>query len=370
LYLWIPWLRTHENIDPARIPTILSNLRSNWTTSGADDEAFRFMTDTTVRRIMKTVAPTRDETRSKLEAKSKNEKFPIAKGMMANMRSLYFLDPLKTRAQARSLDKIMRYMLATLQEETGQRVANWAQTKAEQAVLTRDVHFHVGLGEPNASGSFPNSRELTGNEARLVLMEGRSGDSTYLNLTRIFGVRINFLQTKTGVVVPNITIQRRTVAEAMILEDMGLWLCVSDTKDSDPFLTRYGVSALVTAVRSSGASRSDVNGRTGHVTNSTVSDTHYNYSLAASDGGKGGSAGPAALAESTTFCVEDLRRLIPLRATASRQLESIREDASDDDHEDSEKSEEVSSSSERPKRATRRPKKLDGYSLSPLTTHR
>ena len=109
---------------------------------------------------------------------------------------------------------------------------------------------------------------------------------------------------------------------------------------------------------------------TGRTDNSSVSDTHYNYARTAANGGRGGSAGPAALSESTTFGVDDLRRLIPLRATASRQLEIIREEADEEEHEDNESGVTSSTSLARPKRATRLPKTLESYSLTLPSTRR
>ena len=184
-------------------------------------------------------------------------------------------------------------------------------------------------------------------------MDGRSEEPIDPFLSRLLGVRIDFLQTKTGVAVTNIAILRRTLEEATILEDMGLWLCISGTQDDDPFLTRYGLGAsksgvksrrtatggdcskmvkdcaelhgfprhlfgssscrkaTVTLLSASGATKGVIHGRTGHSDSSTVSDTHYNYALAAARGGRGASVGPAASTNTSALSVEDLRRLLP-----------------------------------------------------------
>ena len=67
----------------------------------------------------------------------------------------------------------MSFMLATPQEDTGQRGAYWCSTKANQAVLTCNVHFQVGSGEPDDEGEHHTTVELTGERMRAALMNGR-----------------------------------------------------------------------------------------------------------------------------------------------------------------------------------------------------
>ena len=139
-----------------------------------------------------------------------------------------------------------------------------------------------------------------------------------------------------------------------------MWICISGTKGGDPFLTRYGVSATgrgdkkrriatggdcaktvkdsarmhglpvehfsssscrkaaVTGMDSSGAHADAIRRRTGHAPGSSVGDTHYNYSKTAAEGGRSESIGPAALANSRSFGVEDLKRLLPHETKITR----------------------------------------------------
>jgi len=208
LYLWLPWLRSQESLNPARIRAILSNLRTNWTTSHQDSSAFDHLDTLGVNRALKALAPTLVETRALAKAKDERVILPLTHGMLASMRDTHFLEPLKTRHLASSLDTMMGFMAAILQEETGQRGANWLQTPAHQAVLTKDVWFQLGAGTPDVHGMYAMTMTLRG-----------TLDPFEPNLVHLIEVQFDFFETKNRRSVLKLCIRERNDLESIILDN-------------------------------------------------------------------------------------------------------------------------------------------------------
>jgi len=163
-----------------------------------------------VTRALKALAPTLDETRALAKAKDERVILPLTHGMLASMRDTHFLEPLKTRHLASSLDTMMGFMAAILQEETGQRGANWLQTPAHQAVLTKDVWFQLGAGTPDAHGMYSMTMTLRGDMARNVLMKRATLDPFEPNLVPLIAVQFDFFETKNKRSVLHLCVRRRS----------------------------------------------------------------------------------------------------------------------------------------------------------------
>jgi hypothetical protein len=373
--LWVHWLRETEEKSAENIPGVISALKSNWITAGISRTFSDALAGDEGKRVKKAIAPTEDEVRVSLAKKRKNEKFPCPQHLIRACREEFFhdlthQDESKWHDKA-VIDKVGGYVAAILASETGQRGANWIHTRGSKtkAIKTIDVRFQVGEGNPDEDGNYPVIRELVGEAARKVLQGGGEKSACIDQLKRIRDVRLDFLTTKTKAVVSNIVIARRSEEEAQMLEDMGLWLCLSGTKDEDVFLTRrakgkrgkslnkrfvlqkeaadvvkiavsaaglpsdhFSVkslrSALVSSMESGGAEKATIHGRTGHSKKSSVSRSHYDYFTSSSCGGRGLSIGPAAMAGSCVFDEEQLRAQIPPTswntvATTDSALESI-----------------------------------------------
>ena len=142
---------------------------------------------------------------------------------------------------ATTMDRIGGYMGVTLATESAQRGVNWVFKKnaSSTVIKTCDIRFQMGVGEAEDDGSYTEIREYRGEGAKEWLLQGGEVHTCVSNLARIREVRLDFLKDKMGKTSANMRIARRTEEETQIVEDMGMWLCLSGTTDKDPFLTRY-----------------------------------------------------------------------------------------------------------------------------------
>ena len=352
--LWASWLRESQQESSARISSLTTNLKSNWITANLANRLETGRNADESRRANKTFRPSAAEVRAALTKKRATQIFPTADGMISGLRQAHFKDLLPTSHLAASLDAMGTYLGVRTTLETAQRGCQWFHKKDNHAILTRDVRFQWGLGEPDEDGTFESVEELIGAQVKGKLRGNGSLADLEANLHRIAQIKLDFLTSKTGTALPNFIISRRTEEEKDILEDMGRWVCLSDTRDDDPFLTRYAVprnggekkgrritpkegTALVklsarkaglpevhfalgslrpagtTAASRGGASTDEIRALTGHAKNSQVVNTHYNYDRPSTHGGRGEAVGTSVHREGGAFTIGDLLRIMPLR---------------------------------------------------------
>lgn len=351
LILFIQWLRTSERMAPHLISNHFSKVKSNWTTERKRMDCFSTITKEEMKRVMKALKPSATETRARLASQRLAIKYPAAVDMITCVRddrfSLLDLNPLS----ATLLDAAGAYLACILTQEAGQRGCNIVGSEETNVLMTADVRFQMGVGEPNVNGEFTNVVELTGQRAREEIL-GAEGNGFDRNLQRILEIRVDFTGNKIGIPQPNVIIARRTSQESQIVEDMGRWLVHSKTKDDDPFMTRYALpksgrgkplrrkvrdsdccrvvrqgaerlglppqffsvkslrSSAVSAMAMADATTEEIQNRTWH--HSNVVNTHYNFAKPSNAGGRGRSIGPAALSgASNQFNANAVRQMMP-----------------------------------------------------------
>ena len=373
--LWLTWLRKTQNTKACNLGPMLSHLKSNWRTANITSHFPSSITEDEFARTLKALGPTEDEQREILEERRDNVKLPMPPHLVWHLRD-EIMNTLSSSSNggwdaAPAMDRIGGYMGVTLAAESAQRGVNWVFKKNSTSIVikTSDIRFQMGVGEAEADGSYANVREFKGEDARNFLLQGGARHMCMSRIGKIREVRLDFMKDKMGKSSANMLIARRTPEEAKIVEDMGMWLCLSGTTNSDPFLTRYAKgkkgavgrrmitptdcssivkqaartaslpekhfslkstrSGATTAMVSAGADRDTIHSRTGHSTRSRVSDSHYNFQASSNAGGRGTSEGPAALSESSTFGVAQLTRLIPSeQGNATNTNESLTEGVS------------------------------------------
>jgi hypothetical protein len=354
--LWLTWLRRTHNTRASHLGPMLSHLKSNWRTANITSLFPSSTTEDEFDRILKALGPTEDEQREILEEKRDNIKLPMPPQLVWDLRE-EVMQGLSSSgggwAAAPTMDRIGGYMGVVLAAESAQRGVNWVYKRNSSSIVikTSDVRFQMGVGEEDDDGLHNNLREFKGDEARTFLLQGGATSACTARLNRIREVRLDFMKDKMGKSSANMLIARRTPEEAQIIEDLGMWLCLSGTTDKDPFLIRYAKgkkgaigrrmitpsdcssivklaanradlpakhfslkstrSGATTAMASAGADKNTIHSRTGHSSKSRVSDSHYNFQASSNSGGRGASEGPAALSRDNTFGVEQLAQLIP-----------------------------------------------------------
>lgn len=348
LIQWACWLRQADKVGPATLSQKMSNLRSNWLTANITRPA---LSADEFKRLLGSLRFTEEEQREALSKRRGNQKFPLAAEMLGSCWDSHFESLLPAFQEGPVGTKIGGFLAAVLTEETAQRGANWVGVRA---LKTIDLRFQIGLGQPSLDGSFDIHDEATGDKARSHLVGTGSIKSIKANLFRIQRVSMDFLRTKTTPVT-DMVIARRTPEESRIVDALGMWLCLSNTEDSEPFLTKHTLQTwkgkrLVKAstrvinssdltkvvkesatllglpekafsmkscrsggysqMKGSGASQETIHKRTNHTKNSTVGRRHYDFSTISAEGGRGESIGPAGLGKGK-FDLEKLKEIIP-----------------------------------------------------------
>ena len=350
--LWIIWMTTIKNIPKQRVLTLRSHLRSNWTSVNLPPPGAMGQ------RITKALQPSPEEARLTAHQQRNKQKLPMLPEVLMGL----FHDSFAKFSQqgqllptAGELDSMGAMLACMLGLESAQRGGNWIQARGtkSQPVQTRDMRFQVAVGEAASSSSTSEPKliiqQFTGEAARAALAGIGANTVDTSGVARVQEVRIDIIATKQGEPVLDQKIGRRTEEEAVILEAITTWLLLSGTKNSDPFLTRYATTTVAkrelsrrlitdsdrtkkvkesarraglnpshfssTSLRKGGITLvSDALGqemaasRSGHSSRSGVMSKHYDYS---SNGGRGESMGPAALSKSSSFGVEQLKKLIP-----------------------------------------------------------
>ena len=358
--LWAEWLREEKKLSNDKISTTTSNLKSNWITANLGNRFAAGRNQDEARRTAKAFKPTAAEVRMKLKKARESQIFPTADGMVSGLRQDHFLDLLADADSAAALDKMGAYMGVAMTLETAQRGCQWFFKQDNHAMLTGDVRFQWGVGNPDEEGGFSSVTEVVGEKIKPLLRGGGALEDMEKNLARIVQIKLDFLTGKTGTPQPNFILSRRTEEEKNITEDMGRWICLSDTKDKDVFISRYAApknggekknrritpkegTALVklaarranlpekhfalsslrpagtTAASRDGATTEEIRAVTGHAKNSQVVNTHYNYDRPSSHGGRGEAVGTSVRRKGGAFSVEELRRIMPLRGSTNKR---------------------------------------------------
>jgi hypothetical protein len=365
MVLWAHWLRDTGAASAAGVAAELAHLRGNWTTASLG-HLLAHVTESETSRISKAIRPSDDEVRLIMAKQRRNLKLPLCFEVLDTLLESHFINLLPRRHTLPALDKIGGFLGAMFATETAQRGANWV---GAQACKTKDVRFQLGVGAPDLGFT----KEAVGDVARAGIMMGGKTDrlqDILKGVCRIVRVDIDIVNTKQKKSL-TVSVERRSEEEAKITEMFGIWLIISGTKDEDPFMTRYGVSktqwnrqaksrarkvkptpdhvakvtrrlicssdcstiikegasklglpaihfsmkscrsAAITIMSSAGADTKTIHQRSGHGSKSKVSKTHYNYHTSQTRGGRGRPAGPAAMAGSSSFGVNELRGLVP-----------------------------------------------------------
>ena len=348
LIQWACWLREADKVGPSTLSQKMSNLRSNWLTANITRPA---LSADEFKRLLGSLRFTEEEQREALSKRRENQKFPMAAEMLGGCWDSHFESLLPTFQEGTVGIRVGGFLAAVLTEETAQRGANWVGARA---LKTIDLRFQIGVGEPLLDGSFNSHEEATGDEARSHLIGTGSLKGIKENLFRIQRVSMDFLRTKTTPVT-DLVIARRTPEESRIVDALGTWLCLSNTENNEPFLTKHtpqtwngkrhikastrviNASDLTKIVKESatllglpekafsmkscrsggysqmkgsGASQETIHKRTNHTKNSSVGRRHYDFSTTTAEGGRGESIGPAGLGRSS-FDLEKLKEIIP-----------------------------------------------------------
>ena len=360
--LWLYWLREQRNKSADRLPTLLSNLKSNWTTANRTADFDNSVPPIELKRTLKSLGPSENEIRLRLRRQEGSVCLPISADMVRQVRRSLFEKPMLDGITIANLDKMGGFLAMSVGLETIQRGVSWVTTDADRAIKTQDICWRVEEGDANVSDlEVPKAVEVRGDEARAMLKGNGSKEDLERNLPRILQISMDFLKTKPGKATTGVVVARRSLEEAEILEDMGRWLVLSGTKDDDPFLTRYGTTprtkkegsrrvvlardcsrAVKAAAREvglpdkffgirslrkggvstmfeAGVTLEDIRVRAGHAAGSGVTNKHYNYSLEASRGGRGMSVGPSGLSKRHRFNAERVRELLPFQTDKGRE---------------------------------------------------
>jgi hypothetical protein len=258
---------------------------------------------------------------------------------------------------------------------------------------------------------YPSIQEVRGHDLAAALTTPgpvQAGDQPSFTGERVLEVNVDLLTSKTGVPIQDISIKRRSENEATILDDIVTWTILAGPKEGEPFLTRHSLTVwgipttkavlqkevtaaikrgaerlgldhrlfsdrslrktAITEMKKGGLSKKEIHARTGHKKNSSISDTHYNYS---DNGSRGENRGPASL-EGASFTIADLTRV-----TSGASVQATREKGgavtSTTSTEEEEKGEKTTSKEERKRRYKRKeraaqdPAATKGQTKRPIT---
>jgi hypothetical protein len=380
LTLWAHWLRDSQQTTSDKIPGLLSNLKGNWTTTNLGN-LLKTLTKDESQRIAKAMRPSEDEIRAKLAKKRATQKFPMCSEMLPNMYVSHFLNLFKNRRELAVMDVMGAYVGAVLTMETAQRGSNWV---GQHACKTMDIRIQLGVGDSELGVT----EQVIGEEARAKLMGDRDRES--LTAIReaskqVSRIDFDFLVNKQKVPSKSY-IKRRTKEEEKIIELICVWLVISNTKDGDPFLTRYlttpaedkrkqswlassggneavefetrwsrrytnssdctkiikesavrlGLppvhfsmrslrSGAITCLNSAGVDQEIINNLAGHSQKADTSKKFYNHFTSQAGGGRGESIGPSAVSDAVTFNIDKLTQLLPAQSNQAQPTHTTEE---------------------------------------------
>jgi len=229
--LFIKYLYESKGLREVAVSTIVTGLRYCFDLAGKDNT---FLGSRAVSRAVKACAMNPAETRVSNEKKLAREKDPIDFAIMRRVRSLYWEN--RSWLVNKDLDARGSWLAVALGFDNGSRIGNITKKDGKDAVdhcvRTKDITVEVAT----RSGTLA---KLRGSEAlRLEIAKGYSDPKAAVTRAWMILYSSKTVRSVKTQLVPKL-LERRTLAESELLDDLVEWLLKSGTKDDDELLTRY-----------------------------------------------------------------------------------------------------------------------------------